>query len=159
MKKPPVSLCYPTYVVEYAKVDDTVEFMNRGNLNVGGEWLGAVPKLAICKDIKSNEFFLAHCDSDWQMLCMVENHATIEETKANAEKHYKGISKRWIKTNYKKKKAKQLFDKVKEKMKCSFCGKSHYDDKFSSLICGKNANICNVCVDSISKEFSVNDGS
>ena len=153
MKKPPISFCYPTYVVEYAVVDSSVEFLNRGNLNVGGEWLGAVPKLAICRDIYSKAYFLAHCAKDWEMLCMVEEHETLEKSKANAEKHYKGISSKWIRTNYKKKKAIQLFNREKDKMRCSFCGKSHYDHEFASLICGKDAKICNECVGRFSKEL------
>lgn len=155
MKKPPVTLCYPTYVIEYAEIDDSVEYMDRRNLNVGGEWLGAVPKLAICEDIHSGEFHLAHCDDDWRALCFVESHKTIKESKENAEKHYRGIHKKWTKTNYKKTDAEKIFEKEKEKFRCSFCGKSHYDHEFSSLFTGKNANICDECVDAFSKELNV----
>lgn len=153
MDKPPITLCYPSYVVEYAIVDDTVEYMNRRNLNVGGEWLGAVPKLAICKDIESKELYLAHCNDDWDILCYVESHKTIEESKENAEKHYRGIGKKWIQTNYKESDALEVFEKEKEKMRCSFCGKSHFDHEFQSLICGEKANICDVCVENFSKEL------
>ncbi len=159
MKKPPVSLCYPTYVIEYAVIDDEVEYMNRGNLNVGGKWLGAVPLLAICKDIYSKKYFLAHCSKKWQLECMVEDHMTIEESKANAEKHYKGVGSKWKKTKFKKKEAKHIFEKAKQEMKCSFCGKSHFDHEFTSLFEGKKAKICNKCVLSFSKELSSDEGS
>ena len=151
MKKPPVTLCYLSYVIEYAVVDNTVEYMNRRNLNVGGKWLGAVPKLAICKDIKTKEYFLAHCNKDWDVLCMIETHKTLKESKDNAEKHYRGINKKWIKTNYKKSDAVSVFEKEKKEFTCSFCGKNHYEHEFDQIYCGKSANICNLCV----KKFSV----
>lgn len=157
MKKPPITLCYPSYVVEYAVVDDTVEYMNRRNLNVGGEWLGAVPKLAICKDIESNEFYLAHCDDDWDVLCFVESHKTIDESKDNAEKHYRGIRAKWKKTNYMEADAVAIFDEEREKMRCSFCGKSHYDDEFKTLISGEKANICNLCIEDFGKKLNDED--
>jgi len=88
---------------------------------------------------------------------MVEEHATREESRANAEKHYKGINRKWIKTDYKKKNAKKLFNKEKEEMKCSFCGNSHYDHEFTSLICGKEEKICDKCVKRFSEELSSNE--
>ena len=159
MNKPPISLCYPTYVVEYAIIDSSVEFMNRGNLNVGGEWLGSVPRLAICKDTENNNYYLAHCANNWELMCMVEEHATLEKSKANAEKHYKGISNKWVKTSYKKKEARQVFRKEREEMKCSFCGKSHYDHDFESLIFGNDAKICDKCLIGFSKQLSSNESS
>ena len=158
MKHPPISLSYPSYVIEFAVVDETVEYMNRKNLNVGGEWLEAVPKLAICYDIEREEYFLAHCDEGWEVLCLVESHKTIAESKINAEKHYRGLNAKWIKTNYKKSEAIKLFEEEKESMKCSFCGRSHYDHEFSELIAGDAAKICNLCVEKFSQELE-DDGS
>jgi hypothetical protein len=157
MEKPPVTLFYPSYVVEYAVVDSTVTFMDKKTLNVGGEWLGEVPYLAICKNIKTSEFHLSHCSSEWEDLCSVETEDTLEKIKKVAEKHYKGISSKWIPTAYKESDANVIFEKEKEDMKCSFCGKSHYDGAFTSLIKGENASICNVCVKSFSKEFEDED--
>jgi len=153
MSKPPITLCHPSYVVEYAVVDNSVKYTDRKNLNVGGKWLGAVPKLAICKNIENEEYTLAHCDDDWDLLCFVESHKTIDESKKNAEKHYNGINEKWIKTDYMEAQALEIFSQEKEKMKCSFCGASHYDGIFTSLVTGKDANICNACIQSISKDL------
>lgn len=148
MDKPPLSLCYPSYVIEYAIIDDTIEYKHRNNLNVGGKWVSAVPKLAICKDTESGEYYLAHCNKDWELECYVECHKSIEESKENAEKHYQGINGKWVETNYNEADALQLFEEEKESMRCSFCGKSHYDEVFSSIVTGENANICNLCIES-----------
>lgn len=153
MEKPPITLIYPTYVIEYAEIDDSIEYMNRRNLNVNGEWLGAVPRLAICEDIDSGDFFLAHCGENWELLCGVESHNSIEESKQNAEKHYRGVHKMWKKTGYTIEDVKKIFEKEREEMKCSFCGKSHFDGEFTKLIGGKNAKICDKCILAFSKEI------
>ena len=157
MDKPPVTLFYPSYVVEYAVVDSTVTFMDKKTLNVGGEWLGEVPNLAICKNLVTSEFHLSHCSSKWEDLCSVETADTLEKIKKIAEKHYRGINRKWIPTTYSESDANKIFEEEKEKMKCSFCGKTHYDGVFTGLIKGENANICNVCVESFAKEFEDED--
>lgn len=156
MERPPVALCYPTYVIEYAVVDDAVKYMNRRNLNVGGEWLGAVPKLAICRDIEKDGYCLAHCNDKWDVLCAVETRETIEEVKATAEKHYHGIGEKWMATGYKKSDAVKIYEQEKDEMRCSFCGRSHYSSSFTGLIKGKGANICNICVQEFGKEINEN---
>ena len=107
-------------------------------------------------NFKRAKYFLAHCDNEWEMECFVEEHNTINESKKNAERHYPGINKKWIKTDFKESEAKIIFEKEREKMKCSFCGKSHYDHDFINLITGENANICNICVEEFYKGFHEN---
>ena len=157
MDKPPVTLFYPSYVVHYAVVDSTVTYMDRRTLNVGGKWLGAVSKLAICKNIKTAEFHLSHCSSEWEDLCAVEREGTLEEIQKVAEKHYKGISDKWAPTNYTESDAVKIFEEEKEKVKCSFCGKSPYDEGITGMIAGESANICNVCIVSFAEEFGDGD--
>ncbi len=83
-------------------------------------WIGAVPKLAICKHIETTEFHLSHCSNDWTALSMVEAEDTLAGIQEVAEKHYKGITDKWIPTNYTESDATKIFDEEKEKMRCSF---------------------------------------
>ena len=150
MIKPPVTLFHPTYVVSYATVDSEVKYMDRRNLNVGGEWLGEVPNLAICKDVNRSKYFLSHCNEEWESLCSVQEAETEQEIKETAEGYYLGIRSKWINTSYSSTEAKQIFRDQENKMRCSFCDNSLYDNYYQSLVQGKKANICNVCI----QEFS-----
>jgi hypothetical protein len=145
MNKPPVTLFYPSYVIEFAIVDSSITFVDRKTLNVGGEWLGKVPKLAISKDIETSEYRLSHCDDDWNDLCSVQTSTSIDLIKQIAEKHYQGITKNWIPTNYKQSDAEVLFLEEADKYRCSFCKKSYYDNAFTTII-GEDPKICDVCV-------------
>ena len=153
MKKPPITLSYPTFVVEFAIVDSTVKFNDRKTLNVGGEWLGKVPKLAICKDIESSEYHLSHCSDDWDDLCSVQTGKSIEDVKNIAERHYQGINTKWIKTNYNQADAIAIFKEEEDRWRCSFCGKSHYDLNTGSIISGENAKICSECIEQFAKDI------
>ena len=148
--KPPLTIFHSSYVVEFAIVDASIKFVDRKTLNVGGVWLGEVPKLAICKNIKTNEYHLSHCDTDWNDLCGVQTDNSIESIKETAEKHYQGISKKWIPTNYKQSDAEKIFLDEADKNRCSFCKKSHYDNSFTTII-GDSPKICNVCIDKFYK--------
>jgi hypothetical protein len=153
MDKPPVSLYFPAYVVEYANVDSTVKFIDRKTLNVGGEWLGPVPKLAICKNIETSEFELSHCSEDWESLCSVQRAASIEAIKEIAEKHYQGIGPKWAESHYRESDAIALFESAKEAEKCSFCGKSQYDTDIHNMIVSSDARICDNCIRTFYKEL------
>lgn len=146
MNKPPISIFIPSYVVEYAVVDSTVKFMNRKNLNVGGNWLGAVPKLAICKNLETSEYHLSHCDDEWNDLCAVQTAKTIQEIKEIAEKHYQGIGKNWVTSGYSETDAIASLNEEIETTKCSFCGRSPHDESTRSMIVSDNARICDVCI-------------
>jgi ClpX C4-type zinc finger len=146
MDKPPIVLILPTYVVEYASVDSSVSYVDTRTLNVGGEWLGPVPKLAICKNPETSKFHLSHCSDEWQDLCSVESGETVDEVRAIAEKHYVGIGDKWKPTGYSEDEAIMAIEKIKEDMRCSFCGQSAYDEGIKNLIEGPNARICDSCV-------------
>jgi len=152
MNKPPVTIFYPSYVVEYASTTDhSITYKNRRNATVDGKCLEDVPKLAICLNIETQKYTLAHCSTDWELLCGVESHKTIEETKQCAEHHYAGVTSQWVKTGFKQEDAIKTFDKERQETTCSFCGKNSYDQHFSSLVTGKNAKICNICVNELKK--------
>ena len=147
MDKPPIILSLPAYVVEYALVNSSVSFVDTRTLNVGGEWLGAVPKLAICRNVKTLEYHLSHCNDDWEELCSVQSGETVEDVRAIAEKHYVGINGKWNPTGYSEAEANAAIEEIKDGMRCSFCGKSAYDDAgIKRLVEGSNANICDICV-------------
>jgi len=67
MNRPPPALdC--AHVIEFAATDETVTFEQRKTLNVGGEWLGEVPNLAICQNLNQTEFMVFHCNHAWEVL-------------------------------------------------------------------------------------------
>jgi len=153
MDKPPISLFIPSYVVEYAVVDSSVTFFDRRTLNVGGEWLGAVPQLAICKNVETSEYHLSHCNSDWEPLCAVQTAKTIEEIKEIAEWHYQGISAKWIPTNYEEDEVLKLLEEEREQWRCSFCRRSRSDEGVTGMFCSEYATICNLCVKAFAEDF------
>jgi hypothetical protein len=104
-------LFYPAYVVEYAANDSAVTLFDGKTLNIGGEWLGEVPQLAICRNAETSEFHLSRCSNEWECFCAVQTASSVQEIKDVAEKHYKGINANWIKTDYKKEEALALFEK------------------------------------------------
>src|ERR1051326_849143 len=99
MSAPPPAL-HSTHAIEYAIVDDTVRFEQRHVLNVGGEWLGQVPCLAICQDLHKDEFYLFHCDAEWNVLGVAAGYKSVAEIKARAERSYHGINGKWIPTGH-----------------------------------------------------------
>ena len=158
MDKPPISLSYPMFVVEYAIVDHSVHFIDRKTLSVGGEWLGEVPALAISKDVSTGDFHLCHCDSEWKDLCAVQSASTIEEIKEQAERHYLGVGEKWTQTGYSQTDAEAIFDEMREEDKCSFCSESWWDwhlpGQDRKMIVSEHAKICSDCVMRFSKELS-----
>lgn len=148
MNQAPISLSFGTFVVEYALVAESVVFHDRKNLIAGGAPLGAVPRLAICKDLKRNEYRLFHCDSEWNDLCSVESSPDISELKGKAERRYEGISEHWKATGYTEEAAKEYLEAEFEDAKCSFCGESWYEWESVSrkMIASPQAKICSECV-------------
>jgi len=146
--KPPLSLAFPTYVIEYAIVPKTIKHVPSKKLWAGNRWLGAVPRLAICKDYLSGDYFLMHCDDEWQLLCGVESRNAIEEVKQLAEKHYPEINNYWNKTEYVEPDARKKRNEIINENACSFCEKSNYDEdtEITSMITSNGLKICNVCI-------------
>jgi hypothetical protein len=152
---PPLSLCLPTFVIEYALVDSSIKYHERKNLNVGGEWLGAVPKLAICLNLRTNEYHLSHCNDEWEDLCSVESRKTIQEIKALAERRYEGIGEKWIPTDYTEAEAEAHFRELASEWTCSFCKKS-LEESMDGMVVKDNATICYACIKSFGDKISGN---
>jgi len=143
-KKPPL-IIDSAKVLKYAIVDDSVEFTDRLCLYVGmpGELqrLGKVPKLAICQNYKAKDYLLLFCDNNWKTLG-VAGANSIAEIKRDAEKAYKGISKKWVTVA-----RPNVFRNWPGDLGpiCSFCGKTLFEG-LMGIFPGKNAYICNECV-------------
>ena len=91
-------------VLEYAILDESVSFTGRLQLYHGGQRVGPVPCLAICKNPDMDELLLFHCDSAWNVQgAQIWNAPdkrpviTVEEVKQRAEHAYAGISSKWNK--------------------------------------------------------------
>jgi len=89
-------------VLAYASTDGST-FTGRLCLNVGGEWLGRVPRLAICTFGKSTELVILHCNESWQVLGIqgwnspgMDSPSSLSEVMARVEQYYQGLEARWI---------------------------------------------------------------
>jgi len=139
---PPALDC--AHAIEYAVVDDSVHFEQRHWLNVGGEWLGAAPRLAICRNLDETQFMIFHCDNDWNVLGVAAGYDTIAEAKSRAERSYHGLSAKWIPTGHSHEEAVKYVKERFEGFECSFCGRLPL--QYQSVV-GDEVRICNHCID------------
>ena len=87
-------------VLEFANVPDHIAFTGNIHLNVGGEWLGRVANLAVCRNYcNPNDILLLFCDEEWNSRGCIP-FGSIEEAKLKAERGYTGISAEWCETPY-----------------------------------------------------------
>jgi hypothetical protein len=87
-------------LIAFANVPEHVPFTGRIHLNVGGEWLGRVENLAICRNYcKPDDLLLLFCDADWQSQGCIP-FTTVEEAKLKAERGYTGVSELWQESPY-----------------------------------------------------------
>ena len=143
MTAPPPALdC--AHAIEFAIVDDTVSFEQRQTLNVGGEWLGAVPRLAICQNFDETQVMVFHCDRDWVVLGVAAGYDSVAEAKAKVERSYHGISAKWRTSGHTLEEARKHVAERFRGQECSFCGRSLMH--FQSCV-GDDVRICNHCID------------
>jgi len=90
-------------VLEYAILDESVTFTGALHLYAGKERVGAVPRLAICHDSRTNELVLFHCDPEWNVIAAqawngpaAEPVTSMDDVKQRAEKYYTGLSAKWV---------------------------------------------------------------
>jgi hypothetical protein len=139
---PPTLDC--AHAIEYAIVDDSVAFEQRHTLNVGGQWLDEVPRLAICRNLDEAEFMVFHCDAEWNVLGVAAGYRSVEEAKAKTERSYRGLSSKWTATGYSREEAQKYLAEVFKDDKCSFCGR--LPPEYQSAV-GDTVRICNQCID------------
>jgi hypothetical protein len=132
-------------VLAYAIVDDSVQWTGRQTIFVGGEELGPVPCLALAQSISGElkDVLTFHCNEQWDVLG-VSGGDTLEEAEARADRAYRGIGERWIERNTSVEKAQAWILENNCHVICFFCGR--HPGEFQSLVTGKLATICDVCV-------------
>jgi hypothetical protein len=135
-------------VIAYAVVDDSVQWTGRQTIFVGREELGPVPRLALAQNVTGElkDVLIFHCNDQWEVLG-VSGGATLEEAKSRAERAYRGITAKWIDRNVSIEEAKAWIEENYDHIFCFFCGRS--PGEFQSLVTGKLASICNVCIDEL----------
>jgi hypothetical protein len=92
----PPRVFYDARVLEYAEVDNSIEYVERGCFFVDGKLLGPVPQLAICQSPDESEILVEHCDSEWNSLGVQGGFHSVEEAKARVERSYPGLMNKWI---------------------------------------------------------------
>ena len=133
------------YVVAYAAVDESVQFVQRHTLSVDGQWLGRVPHLAICEDFESAEVLVHHCDELWEPLGISGGYKTVDEAQQRTELSYPGLSSKWVRASTAKVDAHALYVAELKNFSCSFCGRTPLQ---VSAMLGSEPRICNHCVES-----------
>ena len=96
--KPPAQFLDDADLLAYAAVPASARFTGRLHLYHGGERVGPVPYLAICRPHDAPGLLLAHCDESWDIVGLqawnapgVEPILNIEEMKSHAEVFYEGL--------------------------------------------------------------------
>jgi hypothetical protein len=142
---PPALDC--AHVIEYAIVDPSVRFEQRYTLNVDGEWLDEVPRLAICRNLDESKFMVFHCDNDWNVLGVAAGYNAIDEAKAKVELCYHGLSAKWTPTGHSIDEARRQVAAQFKGQECAFCGRPPW--QCDAMVCNTadTVHICNYCVD------------
>lgn len=93
-------------VLAYVSTDDPADFTGQLRLNVGGQWLGRVPRLAICAFGGGPELVVLHCDDSWAVLGIqgwnalgVQSPTSVAEVMSRVERYYQGLEGRWVLVN------------------------------------------------------------
>ena len=140
-------------VLEYAILDQSVLFTNKLHLYAGSERVGAVPHLAICQDLHTDDLMLFHCDKEWDVIAVqawngpaAEPVASVEDIKGRAEHYYTGLLAKWVAHPASRDEALAYHEQQIGKDRCSFCNRSLHDAKF--IVEGNNdARICDICIE------------
>lgn len=147
-------------VLEYAAVDRSVTFTGKLHLIVGGKRLGAVPHLAICQDLHTDDLMLFHCDEAWEVVGVqawngpgAKPVASVQDVKERAEQFYAGLSAKWTAHAASREEALAYHEQQIGKHRCSFCNRSMHEIRF--LVAGSSgARICDLCVDKLHGEIA-----
>jgi len=156
--QPPLVLA-SARVIAYAILDDQTEYTGRTLIVLGqlddpsGESarpLGRVPCLAICENLaEPRNVVLLHCDQSWDVLASVSVD-TVEGGKAEAERNYPGVGRRWRQLDVTREKALEYYDSSPP-APCSFCGKRAFE--IEAMIQVGDARICRGCVEEFHEDF------
>src|SRR5580658_632724 len=143
MIKQPPPILGTACLLEFAIIDPSVVFTGHQTLYVDGKLLGAVPHLAVCRDLGSEELYMFHCDRKWNVIA-VSGSGTITEIKETAERAYRGFSTKWTMSPYTEDQISQYLLKTWGKLRCSFC--QQWPWNIQKIFKGTNTYICGECV-------------
>jgi hypothetical protein len=154
IEKPP-PLLSNCHVLEYAVVDDSVKYLGDslhvfiGDTPGAVREVGAVPCLAVTRDLDNGAIRLLYCDQEWDLVATAGEYPTVEQAKSRAERVYQGISSRWTDTNVTEDAARKYRDEVWADHRCSFCDKMpiYFDTSFER----NGVAICNFCIEELYK--------
>lgn len=148
-------------VLAYANVPEDMPFTGRIHLHAGGDWVGRVPNLAICRNYyKPDDILLLFCDEEWNSRGCIP-FGCVEEAKLTAERGYAGISAFWMEDQYDEAATNEFLRDVYEvdptsewwRYRCSFC----QNDVQGSGITDGWATICVACADKFHAAFHADD--
>jgi hypothetical protein len=139
----PPSFLNGAFVVAYARIDESVRFVQRHTLSVDGQWLGRVPCLAICEDFESTEILVQYCDESWEPLGVSAGYKSVDEAQKRTELSYSGVSSKWVPASTSKEAAHAHYLAELKSHSCSFCGRT--PPQVSTMF-GDEVRICNYCV-------------
>jgi hypothetical protein len=133
-------------VLEYAVLNDRVEYSGHSLLFVDGKEVGPVPRIAICQSLNNPDIVLLHCDNDWNVLgAGIFNSAG--EAKSRAEKTYPGVATCWIKSHFTNEQVSKHLEEIWNGLHCVFCGKMPYE--VERLIEKSGVGICDSCIEEL----------
>jgi hypothetical protein len=155
--RPPPPVIDSAQVIAYAATDSGVRWTGRQALFVESRRLGAVPRLAICRNLfgELKDYLIFHCDTKWNVLG-VAGAPTFRDCKLRAERWYEGVSKHWVRTRVTKRSAERWLRAHHAKSLCSVCGRlpAEADGMFSN----RSVNVCFVCVREMHRSIVASQG-
>ncbi len=147
---PPLIDC--ARVLRYAVVDESVRYTPRGKLFVDGVEVGAVPRLAVVRNLVDDEVMLLHCDETWNSLA-VSGGGSIDDVTAHANHRYQGLAGKWNDAPHSDADfAKAVCDEYGDD-RCSFCARFSFQID-ALMIRGNRAMICGDCVDRLNSTIA-----
>jgi hypothetical protein len=142
---PPSPLIACAQVIAYLIIDDTMQWTGRLTLYVGGKQLGAVPCLAIARNVlhDRDEYLIFHCDRCWNSLGTT-SAASIKECKLAVERWYAGSHAKWLRTGITKREAEQQLRLAFAGQTCTFC--RCIPPQVDAMLSFRGKVICDECV-------------
>lgn len=147
----------PPYVIDgsrvlfYSLIKPPIVYSGHTNIIVGGREVGPVPRLIIAESLRGKDFWIMHCDKNWNAIVHDGSHDSVKEAKRRAESIYPGITQTWVKYSVSKRDALAIEKQIWGRDVCSFCNR--VPPEFKQWVPGKKATICNICVEEFYSDF------
>jgi hypothetical protein len=149
---PPLIDC--ARVLRYASVDDSVRYTPQEKLIVDGVEMGAVPRLAVVRNLVDDSVMLLHCDEAWNSLA-VSGGDSIDDVTAYANHRYEGLAGKWNDAPYSDADYARAVCDEHGNDRCSFCARFSFEID-ALMIQGNRAKICGDCVYRLHSIFAEN---